>query len=114
VAGVVYKVSPMLSAYANYIEALQKGAEAASTVRGRPVANAGTIFAPYTSRQKELGIKYDAGTMGLNAAVFTTSQPSTYFDPATSLFGVFGKQRNLGIELSAFGVPLRGCACSAA
>ena len=108
VAGLVYKITPMLSAYGNYIEALQRGAVASGTVNGRPVANQGEIFAPYTSRQKELGIKYDAGTLGLNAAVFTTSQPSTYIDPVTSLFGVFGQQRNRGLEVSAYGVPLRG------
>jgi iron complex outermembrane receptor protein len=108
VAGLVYKITPMLSAYGNYIEALQKGAVASGTVNGRPVTNVGEIFAPYTSRQKELGIKYDAGTLGMNAAVFTTSQPSTYIDPATATFGVFGQQRNRGIELSAYGVPLRG------
>jgi iron complex outermembrane receptor protein len=108
VAGVVYKFSPNLSAYGNYIEALQRGAVASGTVNGRPVVNVGEIFAPYTSRQKELGIKYDAGTVGLNAAIFTTSQPSTFIDTATATFGVFGEQRNRGVELSAFGVPLRG------
>lgn len=108
VAGLVYKFTPKLSAYGNYIEALQKGAVASGTVNGAPVKNLGATFAPYTSRQKEVGLKYDAGTLGLNAAVFTTSQPSTYIDALTATFGVFGQQRNRGVEVSAYGQPLRG------
>jgi iron complex outermembrane receptor protein len=103
IAAIVYKVMPQVSLYANYIESLQQGAVAGSTA-----LNVGQIFSPYTSRQKEAGIKYDGGRFGVNAALFTTSQPLGVLNPATKLFGIDGEQRNRGVELSAFGEPLRG------
>nr|WP_315393512.1 TonB-dependent siderophore receptor [uncultured Duganella sp.] len=103
IAALVYKASKRVSLYANYIEALQQGAVAGSTA-----VNVGTIFAPYKSRQKEVGIKYDAGRFGANAALFTTTQPQGVLNPSTRIFGIDGEQRNRGAELSAFGEPLRG------
>jgi iron complex outermembrane receptor protein len=103
IAAVVYKASKRVSLYANYIESLQQGAVAGSTA-----VNVGQIFAPYTSRQKEVGAKYDAGRFGANVALFTTSQPQGVLDPASKVFGIDGEQRNRGAELSAFGEPLRG------
>ncbi len=101
VAAVVVKPVKGLSLYANYIEGLQKGQVAAGAVD-----NIGQTFAPTVSRQKEIGAKYDAGTVGLTAAVFTTSQPqATVVD---RVFGLNGEQRNRGVELSVFGQPLRG------
>ncbi|GGE74438.1 TonB-dependent receptor [Massilia psychrophila] len=102
VLGVVVKPAPGVSLYANYIEALQQGPVAAGT----NIDNAGATFAPFTSRQKEIGVKYDAGKLGMSAALFATAQPSAYI--VNRHFGVFGEQRNRGLELSAFGSPLRG------
>ena len=102
VAGIVFKASRQLSIYANYIEGLQQGAVASGT----NIDNVGEAFAPYKSRQKEAGIKYDAGSVGMSAAVFTTTQPSAYVQDRH--FGVFGEQRHRGLELSVFGAPLRG------
>jgi iron complex outermembrane receptor protein len=102
VAGIVYKPVKGVSLYANYIEGLQQGAVASGT----DIVNIGETFAPYKSRQKEIGIKYDAGKVGMSAALFTTSQPSAYVE--NRRFGVFGEQRNRGLELSAFGTPMRG------
>ena len=102
VVGVVVKPAPGMSLYANYIEALQQGPVASGT----NIDNAGETFAPYTSRQKEIGVKYDAGKLGMSAALFSTAQPSAYITGRR--FGVFGEQRNRGLELSAFGAPLRG------
>lgn len=102
VAGLVFKPAKGVSVYANYIEGLQQGAVAA----GANIDNAGETFAPYTSRQKEVGVKYDAGKLGMNAAVFSTSQPSAYV--IGRQFGVYGEQRNRGLEVSVFGVPARG------
>jgi hypothetical protein len=31
-----------------------------------------------------------------------------------TIFGLFGEQRNRGLELSVFGMPARACACWAA
>jgi len=104
VAGIVYKPVKNLSLYANYAEALQQGPTASgSTVI--PV-NQGQVFAPYTSRQKEVGVKYDSGKLGMSAAVFTTAQPMAYIE--NQVFGVFGEQRNRGLELSVFGMPAKG------
>ncbi|MEG2029355.1 MAG: TonB-dependent siderophore receptor [Janthinobacterium sp.] len=102
-AGLVYRPGKELSVYANYIEGLQKGAVAG----GFGVTNnIGQVFAPYKSKQKEIGVKYDGGRLGMSAALFTTRQPLAYVDKGT--FGVFGEQRNRGLELSVFGSPARG------
>jgi iron complex outermembrane receptor protein len=106
VAGLVYKPLPGLSLYANYIEALQKGTVASNGGFGLPLANQGAVFAPYTSRQKEVGVKVDAGKFGASAALFTTAQPQAYV--ADNTFGLFGEQRNRGLELSVFGLPAKG------
>jgi iron complex outermembrane receptor protein len=103
IAAIVYKAATTVSLYANYIEALQQGA-----VAGTTAVNVGQIFAPYTSRQREVGVKYDGGRFGANVALFSTSQPQGVLNPATKVFGIDGEQRNRGLELSAFGEPLRG------
>jgi len=101
-AAIVYKLRKDVSVYANYSEGLQRGPEAS----GVGIVNSGVKFAPYVSRQREAGVKYDSGRYGLTAAVFTTSQPSAYVE--NNVFGVFGEQRNRGLELSVFGTPMRG------
>ncbi|NML60101.1 TonB-dependent receptor [Massilia sp. RP-1-19] len=102
VAGIVYKPWAGVSVYANYIEGLQQGAVASGT----NIDNVGEAFAPFTSKQKEVGVKYDGGKLGMSAALFTTSQPAAYV--VDRHFGVFGEQRNRGLELSVFGTPARG------
>lgn len=102
VAGIVYKPMKDVSVYANYSEALQQGPVAAGT----DIVNQGEVFAPFVSRQKEIGVKYDSGKFGMTAAVFSTAQPSAYVQDRR--FGVFGEQRNRGLELSVFGTPARG------
>ncbi|SFP84472.1 TonB-dependent siderophore receptor [Variovorax sp. 770b2] len=106
VAGVVFKITPTVSAYANYIEALVKGNVAPGTVNNRPVTNAGDVFAPYQAKQKEIGVKYDGGTLGASAAFFTTDQPVYQYSGQT--YGLYGKQRNQGLEFSVFGQPAKG------
>lgn len=103
VAGVVFKASNNLSLYANYIEALTKGPVAGATAR-----NVGQVFDPYRSRQKEIGVKYDAGNYGLSAALFATSQPLGLLNSVTNVFGIDGEQKNRGLELSVYGAPVRG------
>jgi len=111
VAGIVYKPMKNVSVYANYIEALQQGPVAA----GSDVlpAQLGQVFDPYVSRQKEIGIKVDSGKLGMSAALFSTSQPLSGVQRALptdrfGTFGIFGEQRNQGLELSVFGMPARG------
>jgi iron complex outermembrane recepter protein len=104
VAGIVYKPLKNLSLYANYAEALQQGPTASAF--GVVLANQGQVFAPYTSRQKEVGVKYDSGKLGMSAALFTVSQPLGFVQ--NNVFGIFGEQRNRGLELSVFGMPMHG------
>ncbi|MCC2973944.1 TonB-dependent siderophore receptor [Massilia sp. IC2-476] len=101
-AGIVYKPAKGVSVYANYAEALQKGPVA----NGVNIINQGEIFPPYVSRQKEAGVKYDGGKLGMSAAVFTTSRPSGAV--VGNRFGIYGAQRNRGVELNVFGMPMQG------
>lgn len=102
VAAVVYKPVKGVSLYANYIEGLQQG----PTASGAAIDNPGEIFSPYVSKQKEVGVKYEHGTLGATAALFRTNQPSAYVQ--NGHFGVFGEQRNQGLELTVYGMPARG------
>jgi iron complex outermembrane receptor protein len=102
----VFKLRSDVSVYANYIEGLAKGGSAPATSGGQPVANAGEVFAPYVTRQKEVGLKYDGGSIGASAAFFTTDMPSAYV--VNNVYGVFGKQRNRGLEFNVFGEPAKG------
>jgi outer membrane receptor protein involved in Fe transport len=101
-AAIVYKPRKDLSVYANYSKGLQRGPVASGT----DIIYQGEIFAPYVARQREAGVKHDSGRYGLSAAVFSTSQPIA--DVEHRVFGVFGEQRNRGLELSVFGTPVRG------
>ena len=74
VAGIVFKPVKGVSLYANYIEALQTGPVAPSLIPGgTQIDNPNQAFAPYTSEQKEIGVKYDGGKLGMSAALFTTA-----------------------------------------
>ncbi len=112
VAGVVYKFTPTISAYANYIEGLVKGNVAPGTVNNRPVTNAGEIFAPYQAKQKEVGVKYDGGTVGASAAFFTTDQRRTTTSARPTAPTASSATRAWSSRCSAS--PSRACACSAA
>ncbi|MGB9108478.1 MAG: TonB-dependent receptor [Telluria sp.] len=103
-AGIVYKPMKNLSLYANYAEALQQGPTASAF--GVVLDNQGQVFAPYTSRQKEVGVKYDSGKLGMSAALFTVSQPLGFVQD--NVYGIYGEQRNRGLELSVFGMPAKG------
>ncbi len=97
-AGIVVKPLEKLSLYANYIEAFTRGPVA-------PVgsSNVGQIFAPIMSVSKEVGAKYDFGSIGMTLAFFDITQPTGITDPATRRFDIVGEQRNRGIEYTIFG-----------
>lgn len=101
-AGLVFKPVKGVSLYANYIEGLQQGPVASGTA----ITNPGEVFSPYISRQKEVGAKFDTGALGFSVAAFSTGMPSAYV--RNNVFGVFGEQRNRGLEFSVFGNPKRG------
>ncbi|MGG5292125.1 TonB-dependent siderophore receptor [Pseudomonas shirazensis] len=101
--GVVFKVNQQFSLYASYMEGLSQGKIAPSTSR-----NSDEIFAPFISRQIEVGAKYDLGSFGLTASAFRIKQPAYETNAATRVFGPNGKRENKGIELSVFGELLDG------
>ncbi|QEI07128.1 TonB-dependent siderophore receptor [Pigmentiphaga aceris] len=103
VYGVVFKPWDQVSIYANHIEGLQQGPTAPNSA-----ANAGQVFAPYTSKQNEIGIKLDRGNFGAGVALYEIEQPSAITDSATRIYSVDGLQRNRGLELTVYGEPVRG------
>ena len=98
---VLFKLTDNLSLYANYIEGLSKGGSAPLTA-----ANAGEVFAPFKSKQKEVGLKLDLGTFSHTLALYEIKRPSSYTDPVTNIYTFGGEQRNRGIEWGFFGSPL--------
>ena len=95
--GVVVKPWEDVSLYYNYVEGLSKGDIAPGTA-----ANAGETFAPYESKQHEIGVKYEHGTFMTTLALFQIEKPSGEVG-ADNVFSVQAEQRNRGIELSMFG-----------
>lgn len=102
-AGILYKVTDQLSLYANYMEGLSQGKIAPSTS-----INEDQIFPPFTSRQVEVGAKYDLGAVALTASAFRIKQPAYETNATSRVFGPNGKRENKGVELSVFGEPLKG------
>ncbi|MGY3297263.1 iron complex outermembrane receptor protein [Pseudomonas sp. TE6288] len=100
-AAVLVKVTDEVSLYANYIEGLSKGAVAPLTA-----PNAGQVFAPYKSKQKEVGIKLDLGDFAHTLSLYQIERPSSFTNPVTKVFSFGGEQRNRGLEWSFFGTPV--------
>ena len=101
--GVLLKVTDQLSLYANYMEGLSQGKIAPSTS-----INEDQIFPPFTSRQVEVGAKYDFGPVAFTASAFRIRQPAYETNATSRVFGPNGKRDNRGIELSVFGEPVQG------
>lgn len=102
--GLVVKASDQLSVYANYIEGLTQGDSASGTP---PPVNLGESLEPYVSKQKEVGLKYDAGRWSGNVALFSTTQPRSLIN-SDLVFTSEGENRHRGIELTVFGEARRG------
>lgn len=100
-AGLVFRLTPRLSLYGNYVEGLTKGDSAPWGT-----ANYGQSLSPHVSRQHEIGAKYDGGQLGVTLALFSVDKPFGAVD--NNVFKEAGTQRNRGLELSAFGEPWRG------
>lgn len=101
--GVLYKFTPRLSGYVNYIEGLTQGDVAPANSGGVAVINAGEVLAPYVTEQYEVGVKLDLGRLGGAVSVFQSEKPISGVD-ASGRFGVVDDQRNRGLELSAYGL----------
>ncbi|MFO3723409.1 TonB-dependent receptor [Pseudomonas sp. HLMP] len=102
VYGIVYKLNPSISLYANRIEGLAQGPTASGEV-----VNAGEVFPPAKTKQIEAGVKFDYQTFGANLALFRIERPTDGFVQG-NVFVQDGEQVNKGIELSVFGEPVRG------
>lgn len=101
-AGVVWKLDPRFSLYANYIEGLSKG-----DVAPAGTLNAGEALAPYVAKQTEIGVKYDGGRIGAGVALFHTERPRATGGTGQT-YTAGGKDRHQGVELSVFGEAARG------
>ena len=101
--GVLYKLTPSLSAYANYIEGLQKGDSAGL---GNGAVNPNERLDPYTTEQAEVGMKYDGGGLGGSVSVYRSEKPIAGLN-AANVYEVIDDQENTGVELMAYGNATR-------
>ncbi len=101
-AGLVVRPLQNVSFYANYIEGLSKGDVAPVTA-----TNSGEVFAPYQSKQTEIGVKWEAGKLVTTLAVFQITKPGAELSSA-GLYSVSGQQRVRGIEWETFGEVMPG------
>lgn len=99
--GAAFRPWRHVSLYANHIEGLGKGDTAPPTA-----ANVGEIFAPYRSKQNEVGVKVERGTLAATLSAFRITKPSGQLTGA--VYAVDGEQRNQGLELAVFGQAARG------
>lgn len=100
---IVTKLTQQLSVYANYIEGLTPGPTPPAGA-----ANPTQVFAPFKSKQIEVGTKLDLGRFGATLALFQISMPTGLVDPITKIYSLQGEQRHRGIELNTFGEVYEG------
>lgn len=119
VFGLVVKPVAGLSLFANRIEGLQQGPTAPAsgfnpiTGTTQPVSNIGEVFAPFRSTQYEAGAKVALGRFNASVAVYQIKLPLGQVTPDTAnpgflRYGLFGEQRNRGVELSLDGEVTKG------
>ena len=65
--------------------------------------NAGQVFPPYKTKQREVGFKVDLGSFAGTVSAFQIERPSAYTDPFTNVYSFGGEQRNRGLEFGFFG-----------
>lgn len=99
--GIVFKPVQNVSLYANYIEGLSKGDIAPAVA-----SNAGQVFAPYKTKQQEVGVKVDFANVMATLAAFRITKPSGQL--SGTVYGVDAEQRNQGLELMLAGEPVKG------
>ncbi|AQV97006.1 TonB-dependent receptor [Cupriavidus necator] len=66
-------------------------------------SNAGEVFAPYKSRQYEVGARFGQGGMRATVSAFQISKPAG--ELAGPVFAVNGEQRSRGLEFGLYGEP---------
>ncbi len=102
IAGIVVRPVPSVSLYGNFTSGLTRGSTA-------PIgtANVGEVFAPFKSKQYEMGVKVDRNQVITGISVFQIDRPNSITDPYTNIYSMDGTQRNRGLELSAVGEAVR-------
>ena len=112
--GVLYRITPSVSVYGNYMESLAKGdtANATATVGGTvySVRNANESLKPYVSKQKEIGVKFEHDGFGAGLALFDTAKPRSLYRVAGGQAELTssGKDRHRGAEISVYGEAVKG------
>lgn len=102
--GVVYKFTPQLSTYGNYIENIIPGPTPSTYY-----ANSSEIFKPFASKQYEVGVKYEYDKLSLTSSIYqinlqnTLERASTNAADARPTLELNGEQRNRGFEINTFG-----------
>ncbi len=102
----IFKPVSDVTTYISYIEALERGGQAAEEYNGVKVSNAGKTFEPLVSEQFEMGAKANIGGILLSTAIFQIDKGLQYYDISNPLSPTFvqdGRQVHKGIEVSAFG-----------
>lgn len=100
--GMVFKLTDEWALYGNYTESLAQGAIAPNTYDNQPVVNAGYRLSAFVAKQKEVGVKYDNGSIGGGLTFFTTTKPRSLVN-SDMYFEESGKDRHNGVELSFYG-----------
>ncbi|WP_340528028.1 TonB-dependent siderophore receptor, partial [Cupriavidus necator] len=95
---------PQLALYGNYVEGLSQG----DTVTDVTASNYQQVFAPYKTRQGELGVKWDSGRLTQTLSVFRITRPSLIKDATTNSYSPDGERRHRGVEWNVYGEATRG------
>lgn len=96
-----------LSLYASYVQGLSQGGSIST--QGGYVRN--YSFAPYKTKQGEIGVKWDAGTFTNTFALYQITQPTllTFFDSNGGLDATDGGEKRVrGLEWNTFGEIMHG------
>ncbi|MCF8998231.1 TonB-dependent receptor [Acinetobacter nectaris] len=88
-----------ISLYGNYIEGLSQGDQVTATT----ATNYGQVFAPYKTKQYELGAKWENGNFRNTLSIYQINKPSMIYDKSSNSYNADGEQRNRGIEWTTAG-----------
>lgn len=91
-----------LSLYASYVEGLSEGVEV-SSITYPDAKNKGETFAPYQTKQYEIGAKYQTGSWFNTFALYQIEKPDIYLDKVSSTVKDDAETRSRGIEWSFSG-----------
>ncbi|MEG0488700.1 MAG: TonB-dependent receptor [Acinetobacter sp.] len=91
-----------LSFYASYVEGLSEGVTV-SDITYPTATNKGETFAPYQTKQYELGTKYQIGSWLNTLALYQIEKPEVYQDTISKAVKDDAETRSRGIELSTAG-----------